>query len=131
MIYSVVFTQMTPVLVEQGKAMKTTIVNFRIPVASTSAIDILSVALVIFPKHRVLDHLSIGATLRMSKVDIHAAGILKFTFVVFMASPCSTKSDVICGKTTEEKLPLAVITLLLVAKLLKYHHSCSNLEPAT
>lgn len=62
MIYPLVFTQMKTVLVEQGDAMKTTIANFRIPVASISTVDILSVALVILPKHRVLDHLSIGLT---------------------------------------------------------------------
>ncbi|MCD7449022.1 hypothetical protein HAX54_048105 [Datura stramonium] len=38
----------------------------------------------------------IDATLRMSKLDILAAGILKFAIVIFMASPCSTKSDALC-----------------------------------
>ncbi|KAG5597503.1 hypothetical protein H5410_038735 [Solanum commersonii] len=36
-----------------------------------------------------------SATLRMSTVDILATGILKFAIVVFMASPCSTKTGVI------------------------------------
>lgn len=68
MIYSLVFTQMTSLFVEQGDAMKTTIVNFRIPAASMSSFDILSVALVIFPKRRVLDHLSIG--LRRARITL-------------------------------------------------------------
>ncbi|KAF5735087.1 proton-dependent oligopeptide transport family protein [Tripterygium wilfordii] len=56
-IYSVVFTQMASLFVEQGAAMKTTIANFRIPPASMSSFDILSVALFIFMYRRVLDPL--------------------------------------------------------------------------
>ncbi|XWS38717.1 hypothetical protein CRYUN_Cryun19dG0154700 [Craigia yunnanensis] len=56
-IYSVVFTQMASLFVEQGAAMKTTISNFRIPPASMSSFDILSVALFIFLYRRVLDPL--------------------------------------------------------------------------
>ncbi|KAF5729683.1 proton-dependent oligopeptide transport family protein [Tripterygium wilfordii] len=56
-IYSVVFTQMASLFVEQGAAMKTTISNFRIPPASMSSFDILSVALFIFIYRRVLDPL--------------------------------------------------------------------------
>ncbi|XP_022757628.1 protein NRT1/ PTR FAMILY 7.3-like [Durio zibethinus] len=56
-IYSVVFTQMASIFVEQGAAMKTTISNFRIPPASMSSFDILSVALFIFLYRRVLDPL--------------------------------------------------------------------------
>ncbi|KAL0550472.1 hypothetical protein IC582_014991 [Cucumis melo] len=54
-IYSVVFTQMASLFVEQGAAMKTTISNFHIPPASMSSFDILSVALFIFLYRRVLD----------------------------------------------------------------------------
>ncbi|GLU05442.1 hypothetical protein SLE2022_225430 [Rubroshorea leprosula] len=54
-IYSVVYTQMASIFVEQGAAMKTTISKFRIPAASMSAFDILSVALFIFLYRRVLD----------------------------------------------------------------------------
>ncbi|KAK9266924.1 hypothetical protein L1049_027183 [Liquidambar formosana] len=53
-IYSVVFTQMASLFVEQGAAMKTTVSNFRIPPASMSSFDILSVALFIFLYRRVL-----------------------------------------------------------------------------
>ncbi|XP_057510645.1 protein NRT1/ PTR FAMILY 7.3-like [Actinidia eriantha] len=54
-IYSVVFTQMASLFVEQGVAMKCTVSNFRIPPASMSSFDILSVALFIFLYRRVLD----------------------------------------------------------------------------
>ncbi|XP_058085201.1 protein NRT1/ PTR FAMILY 7.3-like isoform X1 [Magnolia sinica] len=43
-LYSVVFTQMASLFVEQGAVMKTTISNFHIPPASMSSFDILSVA---------------------------------------------------------------------------------------
>lgn len=56
-IYSVVFTQMASLFVEQGAAMKTTISNFRIPAASMSSFDIVSVAIFIFFSRRVLDPL--------------------------------------------------------------------------
>ncbi|KAK8497334.1 hypothetical protein V6N12_064024 [Hibiscus sabdariffa] len=56
-IYSVLFTQMASLFVEQGAAMKTTVSNFRIPPASMSSFDILSVALFIFLYRRVLDPL--------------------------------------------------------------------------
>jgi peptide/histidine transporter 3/4 len=56
-MYSVVFTQMASLFVEQGAAMKTTIANFHIPPASMSSFDILSVAAFIFIYRRVLDPL--------------------------------------------------------------------------
>ena len=45
---------MASLFVEQGAAMKTTISNFRIPAASMSSFDILSVAIFIFVNRRVL-----------------------------------------------------------------------------
>ncbi|CAN8290310.1 unnamed protein product [Cochlearia groenlandica] len=57
-IYSVVFTQMASLFVEQGAAMKTTVSNFKIPPASMSSFDILSVALFIFIYRRVLEPLA-------------------------------------------------------------------------
>ncbi|XP_012472130.1 protein NRT1/ PTR FAMILY 7.3 [Gossypium raimondii] len=54
-IYSVVFTQMASLFVEQGAAMKVIVLNFRIPPASMSSFDILSVALFIFLYRRILD----------------------------------------------------------------------------
>ncbi|GLT34702.1 hypothetical protein SLA2020_092030 [Shorea laevis] len=65
-IYSLVFTQMASLFVEQGAAMKTTIPNFTIPPASMSSFDTLSVALFIFIYRRVIDPL-VG---RMRKKDI-------------------------------------------------------------
>ncbi|KAH7862729.1 hypothetical protein Vadar_008670 [Vaccinium darrowii] len=56
-LYSVVFTQMASLFVEQGAAMKCTVSNFQIPPASMSSFDILSVALFIFVYRRVLDPL--------------------------------------------------------------------------
>ncbi|CAL0313678.1 unnamed protein product [Lupinus luteus] len=56
-IYSVVFTQMASLFVEQGAAMETTISNFRIPPASMSSFDIMSVAFFIFLYRQVLDPL--------------------------------------------------------------------------
>ncbi|MQL93948.1 hypothetical protein Taro_026602 [Colocasia esculenta] len=53
-IYSVVFTQMASLFVEQGAAMKTTVGGFRIPAASMSAFDILSVAVCIIFYRRLL-----------------------------------------------------------------------------
>ncbi|XP_021756478.1 protein NRT1/ PTR FAMILY 7.3-like [Chenopodium quinoa] len=56
-MYSVVFTQMASLFVEQGAAMKVTIGSrgFRIPPASMSVFDILSVASFIFIYRRVLN----------------------------------------------------------------------------
>ncbi|KAF8379115.1 hypothetical protein HHK36_028544 [Tetracentron sinense] len=56
-LYSVVFTQMASLFVEQGAAMKTTILGFHVPPASMSSFDILSVAAFIFIYRRVLDPL--------------------------------------------------------------------------
>ncbi|XP_038975158.1 protein NRT1/ PTR FAMILY 7.3-like [Phoenix dactylifera] len=53
-LYSVVFTQMASLFVEQGAAMNTDVRGFRIPPASMSAFDILSVATVIFFNRRLL-----------------------------------------------------------------------------
>ncbi|XP_044485869.1 protein NRT1/ PTR FAMILY 7.3-like [Mangifera indica] len=56
-LYSVVFTQMASLFVEQGAAMKTVVSNFKIPPASMSSFDIISVAVFIFLNRRVLDPL--------------------------------------------------------------------------
>lgn len=57
-LYSVVFTQMASLFVEQGAAMKTTVSNFRIPPASMSSFDILSVAAFILLYRRVIEPLA-------------------------------------------------------------------------
>lgn len=54
-LYSVVFTQMASLFVEQGAVMKTKVANFDIPPAGMSSFDILSVALFIFIYRRILD----------------------------------------------------------------------------
>ncbi|GMJ11856.1 NRT1/ PTR family 7.3, nitrate transporter 1.5 [Hibiscus trionum] len=54
-LYSVVFTQMASLFVEQGDAMNTKISNFDIPAASMSSFDIISVATFIFIYRRILD----------------------------------------------------------------------------
>ncbi|PIA32686.1 hypothetical protein AQUCO_04400110v1 [Aquilegia coerulea] len=54
-LYSVVFTQMASLFVEQGAAMNTTVGHFRVPPAGMSAFDILSVAFFVFLSRRVLD----------------------------------------------------------------------------
>ncbi|VFQ95775.1 unnamed protein product [Cuscuta campestris] len=56
-LYSVVFTQMASLFVEQGAAMKTEVLGFHIPAASMSSFDILSVAAFIFICRRLLDPL--------------------------------------------------------------------------
>lgn len=56
-LYSVVFTQMASLFVEQGAAMRTDIAGFHIPAASMSSFDILSVAAFIFIYRRILDPL--------------------------------------------------------------------------
>ncbi|KAL2892656.1 Protein NRT1/ PTR FAMILY 7.3, partial [Bienertia sinuspersici] len=53
-MYSVLFTQMASLFVEQGAAMKANIGNFEIPPASMSVFDILSVATFIFFYRRVM-----------------------------------------------------------------------------
>lgn len=54
-LYSVVFTQMTSLFVEQGAAMNTTVAGFHVPPASMSSFDILSVAAFIFIYRRLID----------------------------------------------------------------------------
>lgn len=54
-MYSVVFTQMASLFVEQGAVMKATIGRFHIPPASMSVFDILSVASFIFIYRRALN----------------------------------------------------------------------------
>ncbi|XP_020597376.1 protein NRT1/ PTR FAMILY 7.2-like [Phalaenopsis equestris] len=57
-IYSIVFTQMASLFVEQGAVMDTYIGSFHIPPASMSAFDILSVALFVFLNRHVFQPLA-------------------------------------------------------------------------
>ncbi|PON56722.1 Proton-dependent oligopeptide transporter [Parasponia andersonii] len=61
-LYSVVFTQMASLFVEQGDAMNTTLSGFHIPPASMSSFDILSVAAFIFLYRRVIHPLAARIT---------------------------------------------------------------------
>uniref|UniRef100_A0A7N0RCM9 Uncharacterized protein n=1 Tax=Kalanchoe fedtschenkoi TaxID=63787 RepID=A0A7N0RCM9_KALFE len=73
-LYSVVFTQMASLFVEQGAAMKTTVGNFQIPPASMSSFDILSVALFIFLYRRVIDPV-VRAMRKRGLTELHRMGI--------------------------------------------------------
>ncbi|CAN4127788.1 unnamed protein product [Withania somnifera] len=70
-VYSIVFTQMASIFVEQGDTMKATIGNFRIPAASMSAFDIISVAILVFLYCQVLDPL----VKKFKKIKGEARGI--------------------------------------------------------
>ncbi|KAK6918146.1 Proton-dependent oligopeptide transporter family [Dillenia turbinata] len=76
-LYSVVFTQMASLFVEQEEAMKTTISNFHIPPASMSSFDILSVATFIFIYRRLLDPLVATLKKKSSKglTELQRTGI--------------------------------------------------------
>ncbi|KAB2595129.1 protein NRT1/ PTR FAMILY 7.3-like [Pyrus ussuriensis x Pyrus communis] len=73
-LYSVVFTQMASLFVEQGAAMKTTISSFHIPPASMSSFDILSVAAFIFIYRRVLDPL-VARLMKKGLTELQRMGI--------------------------------------------------------
>ncbi|KAK4787048.1 hypothetical protein SAY86_010881 [Trapa natans] len=72
-IYSVVFTQMASLFVEQGAAMRTTFSGFHFPPASMSSFDIVSVAVFIFLYRWVLDPLAIR--LRRKKAKSSSKGL--------------------------------------------------------
>lgn len=57
-IYSVVFTQMASLFVEQGAAMDSRIASFHIPAASMSAFDIIGVAVFIFLNRHLIHPLA-------------------------------------------------------------------------
>ncbi|KAI4312629.1 hypothetical protein MLD38_037433 [Melastoma candidum] len=54
-LYSVVYTQMASLFVEQGAAMYTAVRDFHIPPASMSSFDILGVAVFIFAYRHIID----------------------------------------------------------------------------
>ncbi|XP_061368644.1 protein NRT1/ PTR FAMILY 7.3-like [Gastrolobium bilobum] len=87
-IYSVVFTQMASLFVEQGAAMKTTISQFRIPPASMSSFDILSVAIFIFFYRRVIDPLvgKLKKTSSKGLTELQRMGIGLVIAIVAMVS---------------------------------------------
>ncbi|KAI7739597.1 hypothetical protein M8C21_022622 [Ambrosia artemisiifolia] len=91
-IYSVVFTQMASLFVEQGAAMKSTISGFQIPASSMSSFDILSVALFIFLYRRVIGPLVIMFQKKDSKglTELQRMGI---GLIIAILSMISTADD--------------------------------------
>lgn len=87
-IYSVVFTQMASLFVEQGAAMNTSVSDFKIPPASMSSFDILSVALFIFLYRRVLEPVANRFKKNGSKgiTELHRMGIGLVIAVIAMVS---------------------------------------------
>ncbi|KAF5753555.1 putative proton-dependent oligopeptide transporter family, major facilitator superfamily [Helianthus annuus] len=87
-IYSVVFTQMASLFVEQGAAMKSTISNFQIPASSMSSFDILSVALFIFLYRRVISPVVIMFQKKDSKglTELQRMGIGLIIAILSMVS---------------------------------------------
>ncbi|XP_022980257.1 protein NRT1/ PTR FAMILY 7.3-like [Cucurbita maxima] len=73
-LYSVVFTQMASLFVEQGAVMRTNISTFHIPPASMSSFDILSVAAFIFIYRRVIDPIYTRLT-KSSLTELQRMGI--------------------------------------------------------
>ncbi|KAG7028705.1 Protein NRT1/ PTR FAMILY 7.3, partial [Cucurbita argyrosperma subsp. argyrosperma] len=73
-LYSVVFTQMASLFVEQGAAMRTNISSFHIPPASMSSFDILSVAAFIFIYRRIIDPTFVRLT-KTSLTELQRMGI--------------------------------------------------------
>ncbi|KAL8207899.1 hypothetical protein R6Q57_007311 [Mikania cordata] len=87
-IYSVVFTQMASLFVEQGAAMKSTISGFQIPASSMSSFDILSVALFIFLYQRVISPLVLMFKKKDSKglTELQRMGIGLIIAILSMVS---------------------------------------------
>ncbi|XP_050156561.1 protein NRT1/ PTR FAMILY 7.3-like [Malus sylvestris] len=105
-LYSVVFTQMASLFVEQGAAMKTTISSFHIPPASMSSFDILSVAAFIFIYRRVLDPLvsrlmkkgltelqRMGIGLVIAILAMISAGVVELFRLKYAVKDCNTDCE--------------------------------------
>lgn len=102
-LYSVVFTQMASLFVEQGAAMKANIRGFAIPPASMSSFDILSVASFIFIYRRVLNPIvtrirgrgltelqRIGIGLIISILAMIAAGTIEIFRLKYATEDCKS-----------------------------------------
>ena len=85
-LYSVVFTQMASLFVEQGAAMETRISTFHIPPASMSSFDILSVAAFIFIYRQVLDPLVAKKTKSKGLTELQRMGIGLILAIMAMVS---------------------------------------------
>ncbi|XP_058070778.1 protein NRT1/ PTR FAMILY 7.2-like [Magnolia sinica] len=106
-IYSVVFTQMASLFVEQGATMDTNMAHFHIPPASMSAFDILSVAAFIFFYRRIIVPVAarfsgnpkgltelqrMGIGLVISMLAMLAAGTVELERLKRVASPSERSS---------------------------------------
>ncbi|KAK9757713.1 hypothetical protein RND81_01G181600 [Saponaria officinalis] len=102
-LYSVVFTQMASLFVEQGAAMKSNIGRFHIPPASMSSFDILSVAAFIFIYRRVVHPIVIrlrkrgltelqrmGIGLIISVLAMIASGIVELFRLKYATRDCKS-----------------------------------------
>ncbi|XP_051149955.1 protein NRT1/ PTR FAMILY 7.3-like [Andrographis paniculata] len=85
-LYSVVFTQMQSLFVEQGAAMETTVAGFHIPPASMSSFDILSVATFIFLNRRLIEPLVSRLRKTGGLTELHRMGIGLIIAVAAMLS---------------------------------------------
>ncbi|GAB4862035.1 hypothetical protein Ancab_037289 [Ancistrocladus abbreviatus] len=112
--YSVVFTQMASLFVEQGAAMKTTVFGFHIPPAAMSSFDIISVAAMIFLYRHFLDPL----VTRMRKkclTELQRMGVGLIIAILAMVSAGTVEffrlkyANKDCGNTCEEPSSLSIL----------------------
>ncbi|KAJ1419639.1 Proton-dependent oligopeptide transporter family [Sesbania bispinosa] len=85
-LYSIVFSQMASLFVEQGAAMETRISSFHIPPASMSSFDILSVAFFIFIYRRVLNPIVARAMTSKGLTQLQRMGIGLFLAIMAMVA---------------------------------------------
>ncbi|KAI9092960.1 hypothetical protein K1719_027483 [Acacia pycnantha] len=108
-IYSVVFTQMASTFVEQGAAMDTRVFpSFKIPPASMSCFDILSVAAFIFIYRRVLNPLIARNNNNKGLTELKRMGIGLILAMMAMVSAGVVEHFRLKKATTEESSSLSI-----------------------
>ncbi|XP_028783403.1 protein NRT1/ PTR FAMILY 7.2-like isoform X2 [Neltuma alba] len=108
-IYSVVFTQMASIFVEQGAAMDTRISSsFKIPPASMSCFDILSVAAFIFIYRRVLNPLVARRNKNKGLTELQRMGIGLIIAMMAMVSAGVVEHFRLKNATDEESSSLSI-----------------------
>ncbi|GFP79999.1 protein nrt1/ ptr family 7.1 [Phtheirospermum japonicum] len=90
-VYSVVFTQMASLFVEQGDIMDTRLGRFRIPAASMTAFDILSVLAFTGIYSRVISPLSSRLGLRLTELHRMGIGLIIATLAMVAAGVTETQ----------------------------------------
>ncbi|KAG8363498.1 hypothetical protein BUALT_Bualt19G0028600 [Buddleja alternifolia] len=75
-IYSVVYTQMTSLFVEQGAAMVTTLGSFNVPPASMSSFEIVSAAAIILIHRRLIEPTLSKFKIRLTELQRMGIGLL-------------------------------------------------------